>query len=154
MAWPPVAPGVLRGDRTRLGRRWTCRSASSRFRCYKGCGMRAPSWCPLPGARRPIDRRAQAEVPSAQRSDTPPSAAAAAPRSIRDRITIRNDELDAGRPLSGDTSPAAWPRASTTRFDRLLNRRGKALLAFGQDFLEFLFQTGDNGGRLVGAIGQ
>jgi hypothetical protein len=35
------------------------------------------------------------------RTDTPPSAAAAPPPSLRDRITIRNDELDAGRPLSG-----------------------------------------------------
>jgi len=47
----------------------------------------------------PLDRSAQAALLNLLRSDTPPSAAAAAPRSIRDRITIRNDELDAGRPL-------------------------------------------------------
>src|SRR5215471_14846334 len=37
------------------------------------------------------------------RSDTPPSAAATPPRSIRDRITIRKDKLDAGRPLRRQT---------------------------------------------------
>jgi hypothetical protein len=40
-----------------------------------------------------LDLRPEAEVSSALRPDTPPSAAAAPRRSIR------NDELDAGRPL-------------------------------------------------------
>jgi hypothetical protein len=46
-----------------------------------------------------IDLRAQVNLRNLLRSDTPPSAAAAPRRSKRDRITIRNDELDAGRPL-------------------------------------------------------
>src|SRR5262245_23033887 len=48
-----------------------------------------------------IDRGQKGQKRNLLRPDTPPSAAAAPPRSIRDRITIRNDELDAGRPLSG-----------------------------------------------------
>ena len=53
---------------------------------------------------------APAEALSALRADTPPAAAAAAPRSLRDRITIRNDELDAGRPLSRGSVGTECPK--------------------------------------------
>src|SRR5262245_48051898 len=55
--------------------------------------------------------RALAEGPSARRSGTPPSAAA--PRSTRDRITIRNDELDAGRPPTEGPLPPLRRRGGT-----------------------------------------
>ena len=53
---------------------------------------------------------APAEALSALRADTPPAAAAAAPRSLRDRITVRNDELDAGRPLSRGSVGTEYPK--------------------------------------------
>ena len=56
--------------------------------------------------------------------------------------------------LAATTHRPLGAMASTTRLCPWITRRGTALLAGGQELLEFLLQTADDLGRLGGAIDQ
>src|SRR5262249_14669508 len=114
-----------------------------------GQGGRGPSCAPTPttdGRRRWRSRGvsmsgvastgAPAEALSALRADTPPAAAAAAPRALRHRTTVRNDDLDAGRPLSRGSVGTECPKPPA---------------AFGPDYFHYPGRSADDpwafGGR-------